>query len=517
MGAFTLALVVCIAHGDATLDVAPEAESEQDDFGLLQTNLINGIHLKGDKAEALSKTYDEGKSAGDSGKKEAVSESETQGKLHSPKLSWPVQAVRCSENQAMKTEHMTLTDYDDAVASVQRLYQKMPAHCTATSCPRSDWAGCILRLGAHDFMDYSHQAGGSDGCIALLDADNAGLIDCLAGTETMAGLRDAYDDFCSRISLADFIVIGAEAVMNITRQNVLNDQPNRKQVDFRSKFKYGRVTNSKCESAIGKMPDAERGCDAVNDTLISNMGLTWKQSAALMGAHTLGGAFLQNSGYNGRWNTAQSSLKFDNDYYLSLILKGWAPETAIGGNLGKNQWARVDMGASDYQFGHEIMLDTDMCLFHSNYDFPVQPNNIHASTSRIQGCNCAWTAPDYHLEAIANNNNEHCGTTLIYTSEGEEEPIASDDGVAGHLGLINENTLNFTKQRLLCCGMQTTIADLIIEPKIDCGQPYSSKGNANAAVDLFSRDEDAWLASYMEAWGIATSNGHPSLSALSDI
>mmetsp|Transcript_116529 Transcript_116529/g.201311 ORF Transcript_116529/g.201311 Transcript_116529/m.201311 type:complete len:509 (-) Transcript_116529:161-1687(-) len=508
MGAFTLALVVCIAHGDATLDVAPEAESEQDDFGLLQTNLINGIHLKGDKAEALSKTYDEGKSAGDSGKKEAVSESETQGKLHSPKLSWPVQAVRCSENQAMKTEHMTLTDYDDAVASVQRLYQKMPAHCTATSCPRSDWAGCILRLGAHDFMDYSHQAGGSDGCIALLDADNAGLIDCLAGTETMAGLRDAYDDFCSRISLADFIVIGAEAVMNITRQNVLNDQPNRKQVDFRSKFKYGRVTNSKCESAIGKMPDAERGCDAVQDTMLSNMGLSWNQSAALMGAHTIGQASLTRSGYDGRWVTAASSLRFDNDYYMSIILKGWAPQPKVGGRPAKNQWKRVDIGVNHYSKGTEMMLDSDMCLYHSPYDHQVVPNPLHASISGTQGCNCAWVRGLDHLQAIANNDNEFCGTKDFYPGL---ENLGF--GTSGHLGIPNENTLNFTKQRIVCCGVQEGI---IIDPKVDCGLPNMPWGPAAAAVAHFAADEEDWLTAYHEAWDIATTNGYSSLAKLKD-
>jgi len=45
-----LAWVIRIAHADAALDVTPEAESEQDDFGLLQTNLISGMHLKGDEA-----------------------------------------------------------------------------------------------------------------------------------------------------------------------------------------------------------------------------------------------------------------------------------------------------------------------------------------------------------------------------------------------------------------------------------------------------------------------------------
>jgi len=421
---------------------------------------------------------------------------------------WPVQRVRCSASQAMKTQHMTLTDYDNAVASVLRLYNKLPAICTAVSCPRSDWAGCILRLAAHDFMDYGAIDGGSDGCLYLPDGDNAGLSNCLAGTETVVGLLDAYESFCSRISLADFIVIGAEAVMNITRQNVLDDKPSHKGLDFRARFKYGRVTNPQCNSAIGVMPDAERGCDAVKDTMISKMGLTWTQAAALMGAHTIGQASLDRSGYNGRWVPAKSSLRFDNDYFLSIILKGWAPEKMVGGNDEKNQWKRVDIGTNEYAYGVEMMLDSDMCLYHSPYDVLVDPNPLRASTAGAQGCNCAWVRPLDHLEAIAVNNNVFCGTTDLYPGL---ENLGF--GTTGHLGIANENTLNFTKQRIICCGVQEGI---IIDPKIDCGLPNAPKGDAAAAIALFARDEDAWLATYYEAWEIATSNGHSSLAKLSE-
>jgi len=436
-------------------------------------------------------------------------EAETENASQVNLLKWPRDTVRCSGDQTTKTQHMTLADYDDAVASVQRLYDRLPASCDAARCARSDWAGCILRLAAHDFMDYSHQEGGADGCLYLPDGDNAGLSNCLAGSDNVVGLLDAYEDFCTRISLADFLVIGAEAVMNITRQNVLNDAPSRAKLDFRSRFKYGRVTNPHCNRSIGKMPDAERGCNAVEDTMVTNMGLTWNQSAALMGAHTIGQASLDRSGYNGRWVTVQSSLRFDNDYYMSIILKGWAPEKSIGGNDRKNQWKRVDIGQNEYSFGVEMMLDSDMCLFHSPYDFLVEPNPLHASTSAAQGCNCGWVRPLDHLEAIAKNDNFFCGTQSVFPGL---ENLGF--GTSGHLGIPNENTLNFTKQRIMCCGVQEGI---VIDPKIDCGLPNDPKGNAAAAVALFARDEDAWLATYFEAWGIATTNGHSSLSKLSDV
>ena len=49
-----------------------------------------------------------------------------------------------------------------------------------------------------------------------------------------------------------------------------------------------------------------------------------------------------NSGYNGFWGDAENSRKFNNDYYKSMIYKGWAPEKAVSGNTAKNQWY-VDM------------------------------------------------------------------------------------------------------------------------------------------------------------------------------
>jgi len=96
-------------------------------------------------------------------------------------------------------------------------------------------------------------------------------------------------------------------VMNITREDVLKSDTGRKPVDFRSQFKFGRVTTTNCSHTLGLMPNAQNGCDAVSDSLVSALGLTWNQSAALMGAHTLGGMSVETSGYIGRWTSGDSS------------------------------------------------------------------------------------------------------------------------------------------------------------------------------------------------------------------
>jgi catalase (peroxidase I) len=58
--------------------------------------------------------------------------------------------------------------------------------------------------------------------------------------------------------------------------------------------------------------------------------------AAILGAHTLGSAKIENSGYEGFWS--DSPGVFNNDYYRQMITRGWGPERAVNGNPERNQW-----------------------------------------------------------------------------------------------------------------------------------------------------------------------------------
>lgn len=87
-------------------------------------------------------------------------------------------------------------------------------------------------------------------------------------------------------------------------------------------------------------------------------------TAAIMGAHTLGSAKPHNSGYNGFWSDEKNSGIFNNNFYFSLIGKGWMPELGVGGNPNKNQWLRMDLGTDEHH--KEMMLTTDLCLAFAN-------------------------------------------------------------------------------------------------------------------------------------------------------
>ena len=91
------------------------------------------------------------------------------------------------------------------------------------------FAACMLRLEGHDLMDFRREfkrgrnknswkakgnggkklSGGSDGCVNFEDPDNAGLPTCLAWTN----INTIYNNWCDKLSLADFMVIAGEVVV----------------------------------------------------------------------------------------------------------------------------------------------------------------------------------------------------------------------------------------------------------------------------------------------------------------
>jgi catalase (peroxidase I) len=90
------------------------------------------------------------------------------------------------------------------------------------------------------------------------------------------------------------------------------------------------------------MPDPANGCSGLSSIFVdhvyskeSTTDKKWKLIAAISGAHTLGGAQIQNSGFDGFWSDSANSGKFNNNYYKSIIAKGWVPQRNVGGNANK--------------------------------------------------------------------------------------------------------------------------------------------------------------------------------------
>lgn len=376
----------------------------------------------------------------------------------------PTKLMACSSAVGVTT-CMSFDQYDAIITAVRNQLESLPSTCTASNCPQADWAGCVLRMAGHDFMDFANGQGGSDACTDMEDPENAGLPQCLSTGEHGKSLQDVYQQICHVVSLADFLVIAAEAVIASTRARHEAATAGAPPLDLRSQFKFGRRTASSCDFAVGRLPDPERGCVAVDETFVQRMGLSWSQAAALMGVHTLGRAKIENSGYHGWWSDPENSRKFNNNYYVSLVAKGWTPEHSISGNPNKNQWERSDIGRDTSTDGHEMMLNTDVCLVwtEGRQDTPV--------VAKDENC-CAWIVRG----AIDNNGGEFCGSQSV---RGPAE-------------------------RPNCCGNNND----------DCGDPGDPEGPAANAVLNFAADEAAWINTFVVAWRIATENGHTSLQTL---
>lgn len=294
----------------------------------------------------------------------------------------------------------------------------MPDTAGDNNNPRGKYAACLVRMVGHDFMDYRKDdadMGGADGCIDFSDADNLGLEQCLQNFK----LQDVYSKHCETISLADFFILAAEASMGRAATGYDQADPWKEGTllsQYRNAFKYGRTTAETCPWSKGRMPNPTDGCPGLKavfeDHVYSGHTQPWTMTAAISGAHTLGGANQATSGFNGYWSDSASQGKFNNDYYRSIVAKGWIPEISVGGVVGKNQWARSDVGMDlDHK---EMMLDTDMCLYYKSKN-ELSDGTLEDINSN-QGSCCAWVKDSFLFRTgvlTTGQDNQYCGQNIV--------------------------------------------------------------------------------------------------------
>lgn len=77
----------------------------------------------------------------------------------------------------------------------------------------------------------------------------------------------------------------------------------------------------------------------------------WKYAAAMQGGLTLGWSRINNtlhnntSYINGSWTNGPGNWgQLTNNYFKSLVQKGWGPEIIVNGSYSSNHWRRFDKG-----------------------------------------------------------------------------------------------------------------------------------------------------------------------------
>jgi len=434
----------------------------------------------------------------------------------------PQDLMNCPGEIAYTTQCMTTSTYDLILDRIRTVMDdELDAACGAEHCEQADWAGCVLRMAGHDFMDYKDGQGGADACTDMSDPDNGGLAACLSQGEFGFSLNSIYPEFCETVSLADFVVIAAQAVMSHSAT------PGRPQGslggELKQNFRFGRttLTGDACKSATHwhenpLLPNPAGGCSEVDRVFVTNMGLSWEGATALMGVHSLGRAKIENSGFDGYWDTPEHSRTFNNHYYVAIIATGWCPELAVGGNPDKNQWKRCDIGTD--KFSHkEMMLNTDMCLaFTDSVGGPL------IAGEQASDC-CTWvhtnvggvTKPivdGYEFgfdmtDVVANNNNSfcnvQCGDTFV---DGEGQ--GREWGMDCHLDVIPQAS----SEKLACCHLhpeggkaKDCFTPGLGDPDLAPADPKTMP--AVEFVRAFAADEMVWISAFLTAWWKATENG----------
>lgn len=422
-----------------------------------------------------------------------------------------------------QTQCLDQSGYDEIARSVGNLMNSLDTRCDAESCPQSDVLGCWVRAVGHDFMDFDSSQpfpGGADGCIDFQDHDNDGLPACIFSGDHGVSINDVYQAFCTRVSLADFIVIAAEAAMDWSRTAHGLEQfgftQGRQTETFKTLFRYGRVTASQCDGFDGagtsRLPNPEHGCPETERVFGQNLGLTWEESTAMMGVHVMGRAEPKNSGYKGWWVEPEQSRIFHNAYYWAILGKGWVPELDVIGQLAdspefdipphlqdvasKHQWQRGDDARAElHDAAHQMMLNTDLCLAYNRGPdqqgrSEEQPGEYLAQEMSRE-C-CSWSFSRQLRESLPENSycNQPLGQHTIGEANGREELE-------------------------MCCGMGERGEGRGGGEPFNCGTVGGSDlAPGFDSVRLFARDEQRWFQAFGAAWSKATSAGQGGLRPL---
>ncbi|KAK1297341.1 putative L-ascorbate peroxidase 4 [Acorus calamus] len=179
---------------------------------------------------------------------------------------------------------------------IEKARRDLRAFISSKNC-----APIMLRLAWHDAGTYDvhTKTGGPNGSIRFEEEYNHGA---------NAGLKIALD-FCEtikekhpKITYADLYQLAGVVAVEVTGGPTIDFVP-------------GRKDSSVCPKE-GRLPDAKKGAQHLRD-IFYRMGLSDKDIVALSGAHTLGRAHPERSGFEGAWT--KEPLKFDNSYFVELL------------------------------------------------------------------------------------------------------------------------------------------------------------------------------------------------------
>jgi len=242
---------------------------------------------------------------------------------------------------------------------------------------RPDRYATAVRIAFHDCV------GGCDGCINRDNPDNAGFM-----FDSLDVMDRVYEKkYKSEMSRADFYILtGVTALEESLKFNNANLTSNYlRPVKF--KFKFGRCDcpTSPYTSVDREFPAGHSNYKQVTDFFRNEFGFSVRESVAIMGAHTLGGASgAKGSGFDGFWKEdGVAAARLNNRYYTLLTNASMTWENidrSLVTKLDEERWQWV-AGTTGDGVPAPFMLNADVSLIRN-----IQPSSVGKSSCQFRDC-----------------------------------------------------------------------------------------------------------------------------------
>ena len=305
-------------------------------------------------------------------------------KPHRPN-KWPAQHHDLHNHGCLKKRYLT-------IKTVQKIKKNLVANLFKDRPDR--FAHCV-RIAFHDCV------GGCDGCINRANPGNAGPM-----LETLDAMDEIYEEKVEKkMSRADFYILTAvTALEESLKFNNANLTENFiKPVKF--KFLYGRCDckTSPHTEAVRRFPSGHFGTEQLLSFFRKEFNFNERESVAIMGAHTLGGASgSKGSGFKGFWKeNAVASARLNNRFYSILVNTSLHWEnTDVSSQTGfdEERW-QWEAGATQEGVPAPFMLNADVSLIRN-----IQPGTDGKSSCQFHSC--PWSPTARYVKKYARNGNK---------------------------------------------------------------------------------------------------------------
>jgi len=244
-----------------------------------------------------------------------------------------------------------------------------------------------LRLGFHDCV------GGCNGCINFNNPDNNGL---KPAVDTLNALYVKNNFQSTGASRADFWAMAAAVGLGMAVRSSNGQRNNGLGCTPQScpgpcpipcmTLQWGRVDAATCTDEP-PLPSPTMTSTGLFSYFQQQFGFTRAQVVTIMGAHSLGGAKAENSGYKGKW-TGPDNAGFSELFYTNMISKDikWTNVNVSPPN-GTVKWQYDGVYATS---GGDagFMLNTDFEMF---YELSLDSN---AQTTCTLAPTCGLSSPN---------------------------------------------------------------------------------------------------------------------------